>query len=285
MKPWIAKTSAKSSRMRHAFTLIELLVVVAIIALLMAILLPSLAQARANAKRVSCASNMRAIGSAFGVYVSEWDGVLPPNYFNASEVSSTYYATWAWALSKATGRTYMDWMGMTYPQAAAASLNPNLRMWRCPENMKQVYACDPSGGERATSYGANTWNAASGTTFAAYDGRYLSTKDEKVKFTAFAAPSELYAVIEATYYRTEMWYDDGGATRTDDTGRSIPFVPAGITYARYPHNMAMNILYADGHVETAKSPLRGRGSVKTGVSGGLPDSAQKWTNGYHWWAQ
>lgn len=284
MKPRIAATSTKAPRLRRAFTLIELLVVVAIIALLMAILLPSLSQARGNAKRVVCASNMRAIGAAFGVYVSEWDGVLPPNYFHQTEYGSSD-ETWAWALSKVTGRNYRDWRGYSDPDINSATMNASLRMWRCPENLKQIFPCGASSGEKSTSYGANTWNAASGTTFAAYDGRYLSTKDEKVKFTAFAAPSELYAIIEATYYRTEMWYDDGGATRTDDTGRSIPFVPAGITYARYPHNMSMNLLYADGHVETAKAPLRGRGSVKTGVSGGLPDSAQKWTNGYHWWAQ
>jgi len=53
---------------KKAFTLIELLVVVAIIALLIAILLPSLARAREMARRSMCASNLRQIGLAMIQY-------------------------------------------------------------------------------------------------------------------------------------------------------------------------------------------------------------------------
>ncbi len=53
------------------FTLIELLVVVAIIALLISILLPSLSRARELSKRVVCAANCRAIGNASKIYAAE----------------------------------------------------------------------------------------------------------------------------------------------------------------------------------------------------------------------
>lgn len=55
----------------HAFTLIELLVVVAIIALLLAILLPTLGAARAKGQRVKCESNLRTIGHALQFYLAE----------------------------------------------------------------------------------------------------------------------------------------------------------------------------------------------------------------------
>jgi len=62
---------------REGFTLIELLVVVAIIALLVSILVPSLNKARELAKSALCQSNLRSIGTAFHVYANDHNGTLP----------------------------------------------------------------------------------------------------------------------------------------------------------------------------------------------------------------
>lgn len=63
-----------------AFTLIELLVVVAIIALLIAILLPSLAKAKGTAQMVACQSNMHQIGVALQTYAMDNNDKYPDAY-------------------------------------------------------------------------------------------------------------------------------------------------------------------------------------------------------------
>lgn len=63
---------------KRAFTLIELLVVVAIIAMLLSILVPSLRKAKDYTKRVTCASNVRQTGVALRVYAESNDNEVIP---------------------------------------------------------------------------------------------------------------------------------------------------------------------------------------------------------------
>jgi prepilin-type N-terminal cleavage/methylation domain-containing protein/prepilin-type processing-associated H-X9-DG protein len=64
-------------RPSRAFTLVELLVVIGIVALLVGILLPSLARARESARATQCLSNMRQVGMAFTMFASDHGGHLP----------------------------------------------------------------------------------------------------------------------------------------------------------------------------------------------------------------
>jgi len=74
-------------RYRQGFTLIELLVVVAIIAVLMAILLPSLSLARESAKKTACLSNLRQCGIVTLQYAQEYNDVVMVYKYSGGEFS------------------------------------------------------------------------------------------------------------------------------------------------------------------------------------------------------
>ena len=69
--------SLKAGLHRHAFTLIELMVVVGIIAILSAILGPCLYNAKAAARRSTCAFNLRQMGIGVLSYIQDYDSCFP----------------------------------------------------------------------------------------------------------------------------------------------------------------------------------------------------------------
>ena len=85
--------------MKRNFTLIELLVVIAIIAILAAMLLPALNQARERAKAIKCVSNIKQSGTALSLYANDFGSRLP----GAAQQWGTSYRPWGDVLMRVCG--------------------------------------------------------------------------------------------------------------------------------------------------------------------------------------
>src|SRR5215213_10711278 len=103
-------------RRRRAFTLVELLVVIGIIALLIAILMPALSKARAQANQVACASNLRQMGIALTMYINETKYYPGCAYVNGGKTFAVWPTRLRWALkglpSAGTVGTSGGWTGI-----------------------------------------------------------------------------------------------------------------------------------------------------------------------------
>ncbi len=109
-----------SGRKRAAFTLVELLVVIAIIAVLIAMLLPVLTKARQAANNTLCLSNLRQMGQGIAMYTNMHKGTLPFGYWSGDPTpqgvgDATKEADWttllSWVMVKGGGNTYNDYGG------------------------------------------------------------------------------------------------------------------------------------------------------------------------------
>ncbi len=155
-------------RKRSGFTLIELLVVISIIALLLAILMPSLAGARRMARTTMCATNLRGITMTMVVYSQEWDDAIlgGPRTSNVAMLSNpeVAVATLASGFSDANMPSGiiqpLDWMsgtarvmGVKFDEGTSAASRANrfhqlnggvspltgvknagVKIFRCPDN-------------------------------------------------------------------------------------------------------------------------------------------------------
>lgn len=85
--------------MKSVFTLVELLVVIAILAILAALLLPSLSKARDRARQVSCTGQLKQIGLVDAQYISDFDGWLYGPKLSVDNPDGTSNPYWVTSLS------------------------------------------------------------------------------------------------------------------------------------------------------------------------------------------
>ncbi len=91
-------------RNTKAFTLIELLVVIAIIAILAAILFPVFAQAKMAAKKTADLMNMKQLGVAVHLYLTDSDDMMPLYTFGDSSTAVGWGNSYNWSSEQAIGK-------------------------------------------------------------------------------------------------------------------------------------------------------------------------------------
>lgn len=155
---------------RRGFTLVELLVVITIIAMLMALLLPAVQNAREAARRTSCTSSLRQL--AFAVIRSAEATTYIPGWRNRSPrgtdtVGAVYNNTVSWPvpLLPFLERTdiYKAWQTNATPPATAY---PSMSIFACPSSPPDT------AGQPTLSYAGN---CGSGTNTNKWDGVMLDT--------------------------------------------------------------------------------------------------------------
>ncbi len=260
-------------RRRLGFTLIELLVVVAIIALLMAIIMPALAGARENAKKVKCLANVRAIGSAMYAYSTEWNGAFPsPRDQN--------WNPWDYALS--------SYMHTDYANMDAAR-NPALL---CPFDVGYGYTSEWWGVRQRRSYrmvAPNGWGRFDGSgqpiggTFMPYklsaigkDGGRGSLSDLAVLADWYFRRPSVWNILGVSDGSSGVWWNFGvEAEWASDptTWNWHPVRNEGASFGELCKNAERSVLFFDGHAET----LRNLSSPGTGDDQQLTFKLMNWT--------
>src|SRR5688572_3310561 len=118
---------------RRAFTLVEVLVVIGIIAVLIAILLPSLSSSREHARSLRCLANLREMVAACQGYAATYRGYCPPALASATHGTFTYNDSWDYTIvtNLSTFKQTVE-PGLLWRGNGGGGGRTDLRIHQCP---------------------------------------------------------------------------------------------------------------------------------------------------------
>ena len=183
-----------------AFTLIELLVAIAIIAILVSILIPTLAKAREAARTVLCLANLKALGNTSLLYRNDNEGVVPGFYDHAG-----------------AGQRETSWPYI-YARYAGTKLNPDGEPVMSRD--RSVFSC-PQAVEEMKPESGNQQGSTYGIVYTGHSGR--PTQNWHLAFRVRRPPP-----LTGYYTNTIGFYNVDALKRQD---RTIYLVESVITWA------------------------------------------------------